>query len=167
MTRTLLTTLALIGAMLTPLHKASAAGERIEPFDATSLEAIKAKNKGKPFVLSLWSTQCEPCREEMKVWQSVRRTHPDLRVILVSTDAPAERPMIRRFLQRYNPGKVEVWSFADEYSERIRYAIDPKWRGEIPRTYFFDAAHQAQGKSGIPDRAWLDGWLAQQTGRAG
>jgi hypothetical protein len=29
------------------------------------------------------------------------------------------------------------------------FEIDPKWYGELPRTYFLDAAHQRTGVSGV------------------
>ena len=69
------------------------------------------------------------------------------------------------FLSRYDPGPVETWMFADEFAERVRYAVDRTWRGELPRTYLFDAAHRAEARSGKLDQRWLQGWLARQPGR--
>ena len=31
-------------------------------------------------------------------------------------------------------GAPENWTFGDGFVERLRYEIDPQWRGEIPRT---------------------------------
>jgi hypothetical protein len=39
--------------------------------------------------------------------------------------------------------------FSDENSDKLRFEIDPKWYGELPRTYFFNAAHQRVGMSGV------------------
>jgi hypothetical protein len=140
----------------------SLCADGLRPFDAASLDAIRSAHAGKPFVLALWSVYCEPCREEMALWKVIRRKYPHVPVVLVSTDAPAERALVEKFLARNNPGRVESWAFADDFSERVRFAIDRGWRGELPRTYFFDSSHQAIARSGALDRAWVEDWLSRQ-----
>jgi hypothetical protein len=54
---------------------------------------------------------------------------------------------------------VQTWIFDDEFSERVRFAVDRTWRGELPRTYLYDAAHRAEARSGKLDERWLEGWL--------
>lgn len=129
---------------------------------------LRAAKAGRPFVLALWSAHCEPCRGEMPLWREMRAKHPAVDIVLVSTDPPHERELLTRFLERYPPGPVERWSYADEFEERTRYAIDPRWRGELPRTYYFDADHRMEVITGKPDpervRAWfgkVDGSLAR------
>jgi len=151
---------ALLAALLAAPIWAQAADPR--PFDAASPRAIDAAHAGKPYVLVLWSLYCEPCRDEMAHWKALRRRYPGVPVVLVSTDSPGERATVVEFLKRYDPGAVESWIFADEYSERVRYAVDPAWRGELPRTYLFDAAHRSEGRSGRFDQRWIEGWLAAQ-----
>ena len=131
------------------------------PFDATSLAALRKTHTGKPFVLAFWSVYCEPCRDEMAEWNAVKRKHPLLPIVLVSTDAPADRTLIDTFFAKYPPGPVQKWVFADAFSERVRYAVDKSWRGELPKSYFFDAAHRAEVKSGKVDRVWIEAWLAK------
>lgn len=143
----------------------TAAGAELQTFDAKSLDTIRAAHAGKPFVLAFWSVYCEPCREEMALWKSLRSKYPGVPVVLVTTDPPEERAAVVKFLARHNPGRVEHWAFADEFSERVRYAVDRSWRGELPRTYLFDAAHQSLARSGVPDRRWIDDWFSQQTAR--
>jgi hypothetical protein len=38
-------------------------------------------------------------------------------------------------------------------------AIDPKWRGELPRTYLYDAQHRRVAISGVIDEEKLREWL--------
>lgn len=128
----------------------------LRPFDTTSLKGILQQHAGKPFVLALWSIHCVPCREEMALWKAFGKQHPEVPIVMVSTDLSEEWGDVRRFLTRYDPGAVEHWAFADDYVERLRYTIDPKWRGELPRAYFYDARHMAQGRSGKIDAAWLN-----------
>jgi thiol-disulfide isomerase/thioredoxin len=130
------------------------------PFDAASPATLLKAHAGKPFILALWSVYCEPCRDEMAVWAAVRRKHPSLPIELVSTDAPADRALIDTFLAKWPPGPVRHWIFADAFTERVRYAVDKSWRGELPRSYFYDAAHKPTIKSGKVDQTWIESWLA-------
>jgi thiol-disulfide isomerase/thioredoxin len=130
-------------------------------FDARSLETIRRAYAGRPFVLSLWSVHCEPCRHEMPLWRELQARYPDVRVVLVAADNPGEGERIKRFLERHDPGPVERWRYADDFEERIRHSIDPKWRGELPRTYFFDAAHKVEARTGVPDEKWTREWFAR------
>ncbi|MEQ1772836.1 MAG: hypothetical protein ABL891_03545 [Burkholderiales bacterium] len=140
---------------------ASPAAAALLPFDAASLASIRKAHAGRPFVLAFWSLHCEPCRDEMAEWNAVKRKRPSLPIVLVSTDAPADRVMINAFFAKYPPGAVQKWVFADAFSERVRYAVDKSWRGELPKSYFFDAAHKAEVKSGRVDRAWIEAWAAK------
>lgn len=133
----------------------------MRPFRAESVEAIRKSQAGKPFVLSFWSVTCEPCRAEMAVWRAMKKQYPQLRIVLVSTDGAGERALADKFLARYDPGAVELWGFDDEFVERVRYAVDPKWRGELPRTYFYDAAHAREAHSGVVDEKTAKAWAAR------
>lgn len=135
------------------------------PFDANSMAALRKAHAGKPFVLAFWSVYCEPCRDEMAEWDAVKRKHPSLPMELVSTDAPADRALIDIFFKKYPPGPVRKWVFADVFSERVRYAVDRSWRGELPKSYFFDAAHRVEIKNGKVDRTWIESWLTRQASR--
>jgi thiol-disulfide isomerase/thioredoxin len=138
-----------------------AAPRDMRPFRAESMDAIRKGQAGKPFVLSFWSVTCEPCRAEMAVWRAVKKAHPQLRIVLVSTDGIGERALAAKFLARYDPGPVELWGFDDEFVERVRYAVDPKWRGELPRSYLYDAAHTPEAHSGVVDEKTVKAWIAR------
>lgn len=144
------------------LLAATTEAAELRPFDTNSMTAIRAAHTGKPFVLAFWSISCAPCREEMGLWKEIRRKHPGVPVVLVATDPPEDKPAVLKFLARHNPGRVETWAFADDFSEQLRFAVDRTWRGELPRTYFFDASHQAVAQSGLIDRSWTENWLSQQ-----
>jgi len=137
----------------------SAVAADLQPFDAKTPAAIRKAEAGKPFVLAFWSITCEPCRDEMTTLKEAQRRHPGLRVHLVSVDSRPDPAAVRAFLERYNPGPAVRWAFADDFGERVRYAVDPGWRGELPRTYLFDAAHRATVHSGRLDAKALEQWL--------
>jgi hypothetical protein len=98
----------------------------------------------------------------MAHWGAWSRKHPAVRFVLVATDEAADRELAAAFLARQNLGRVETWAFADPYVERLRWSVDPKWRGELPRAYFYDAGHRAEARSGKLDAAWVEVWLSRQ-----
>lgn len=145
---------------------AAPAAAEMRPFDAKSMDAIRQAQTGKPFVLAFWSVTCEPCREEMGQWGVLQKKYPKVPIVLVATDPPSDRAAAKEFLSRYDLGKVQTWMFNDEFGERVRFAVDRNWRGELPRTYFYDAAHRAEGRSGRVDHEWMEKWLARQSASA-
>ena len=161
----LIKTNSYIAFSLPALHAMAAAtrADALLPFDANSLAILRKTHAGKPFVLAFWSVYCEPCRDEMAAWNAVKQKHPALSIVLVSTDAPADRALIDFFFAKYPPGPVQKWLFADAFTERVRYSVDKSWRGELPKSYYFDAAHRVEIKSGKVDRVWIETWMAKQT----
>jgi thiol-disulfide isomerase/thioredoxin len=149
-------------AVIALVTAASATAAEFKPFTAQSTDTIRAAHAGKPFVLAFWSIYCEPCRDEMAVWKATRSRHPEMPIVLVATDPLAEHGTMKRFLAQYDPGSVELFAFADEFSERVRFAVDRTWRGELPRAYFFDATGRSEAHSGLVDNQWVESWIGRQ-----
>jgi thiol-disulfide isomerase/thioredoxin len=147
---------------------ASAAAQAIEfrDFDARTPAALRSQYAGRPFILAFWSIHCEPCRDELAQWAPLQKRHPDVPVILVATDGRDERALLSKLLSRYDLTGVQTWAYADEFDERVRFAVDRQWHGELPRTYLYDASHRAQARSGVAEPGWIEAWLAQQPPRA-
>jgi thiol-disulfide isomerase/thioredoxin len=132
-----------------------------KPFDAKSLAAIQQASQGKPFVLAFWSLHCAPCKTEMPILKQLQEKYPTLRIVLVATDESDEHPAVAKFIAKQQLGKVESWAFDDEFSERVRYAVDRTWRGELPRTYLFDASHKPTVHTGPLEMEMVESWLAR------
>jgi thiol-disulfide isomerase/thioredoxin len=143
---------------------ASAAEPR--PFSVKSLEEIRWANQGRPFLLAFWSVNCEPCKEELSVIAALHRKFPNVPVVLVAADPPGLKPAVVRLLAGYELGRIETWQFAEDFAEKIRHAVDRAWRGELPRTYFFDAAHAKTAHSGLLDRREAESWFERAATRA-
>ena len=132
------------------------------PFRADSLEQIKAKYAGRPFILSLWSVNwCGHCITELTMLGKLAKTQRKLPLVLVATDTPEFSPAIEQTLKSLGLAGKESWVFDDDIPERLRHAIDPAWYGELPRTYLYDARHQRQAVMGVLDEAMLKAWLKQ------
>ncbi|MBL9209653.1 MAG: redoxin domain-containing protein [Opitutaceae bacterium] len=152
---------ALLAGGLSVAGLGAASAPELRTFDARSLAAIKQAHAGRPFLVAFWSVSCEPCREEMMIVADLHRRFPNVPIVLVAADAPPHREAVRRFLSGYTLGRIETWQFGEESMERLRYAVDKSWAGELPRSYFFNAAHEATAHSGVVDAKWLGDWLAQ------
>lgn len=138
-----------------------AAEPTLRPFEAATLTQVRATQAGKPFVVVFWSVTCEPCRHELALLGSLCRRYPGVRVLLVAADPPERRSAVLRMLASYDLAGIELWQFADQPPERIRYAVDRTWRGELPRTYFHDASERVTSFTGCVTPEQLEAWLAQ------
>ena len=131
------------------------------PFVGGSLKQIERKQAGKPFILAFWSATCTHCPTELKALGELSRKYPKLDIVLVATDTPAEAPELERLAQDYGVGRQARWVFADAQPERLRYEIDRRWFGELPRTYFYDARGARVGRSGVQPVEHLEQWITE------
>jgi len=136
-----------------------AGAQELKPFTPQSLAQITANRAGTPFVLAFWSLTCAHCQQELADFGR-RHITP---LVLVSTDTPAEAEAIRTTLARHGLENAEAWVFADEFGERLRYAVDRHWAGELPRSYFYAADGSRRAVSGHPETVLLDRWLGHRT----
>ncbi|HSI96101.1 MAG: TlpA family protein disulfide reductase [Methylophilaceae bacterium] len=131
----------------------------LRPFDRGSRAAIEQTHAGKPFVLAFWSVDCAYCPEEIKHLGALVRQRPAIKLVLVSVDGMEMKSEAGAKLAEYLPGgQGEHWIFAGDDPDRLYFAIDRKWHGELPRTYFYDGAGGVRGMSGQIDAAWLANW---------
>lgn len=133
----------------------------VRPFGPNSLPQIQAERSGKPFILALWSATCIHCPSELKALGELARQHPGLDIVLVAADTPAESPQLERLAADYGLGRQAQWVFADAQPEKLRFAIDRRWFGELPRTYFFDAQHRREASSGVVPVERLERWVRE------
>lgn len=148
--------LGLLGLLLLSLP--AMAGDLL-PFDRGSRAAIEQAHAGKPFVLAFWSVDCAYCPEEIRHLGALVRKRPDIRLVLVSVDSSELKADADKRLAELLPeGQGEHWIFAGNDPERLYFAVDRKWHGELPRTYFYDGRGGVEGRSGQVSPAWLAEW---------
>lgn len=125
----------------------------IKPFDADSYQQILSEKAGQGFMLVIWSLDCPTCIKDMELLGKIHKDHPELKIVMLSTDEPSAMADIRQLLQKYRLDELENWVFASDNAHKLRHEIDPSWYGELPRTYFFSASHQREGVSGALSEA--------------
>ena len=135
--------------------------DSFKPFSADTFGEIKQQFNGSEFLLGLWSVDCPPCLVELNMMGKLLLKNPDLPFVLISTDPIEERESAIEFLEDFGLHQRESYMFADNFTERLRYSIDPGWFGELPRSYFFDSQHNRQSHSGIMTIELLSQWFSK------
>lgn len=148
--------LGLLGLLAWPA--VAQAEAQVRPFVSGSLAAIRTAHAGQPFILSLWSIDCSHCPKELAALGALKKAHPRLRLVLVATDNGVPPTALAEYVAQHGLEAAEQWVFAGEQDERLRHEIDPRWWGELPRTYFFDAAQRMEGVSGLVPLQRLQQW---------
>ena len=137
------------------------ATESIRPFTSGSLKQVLASRTNKPFILVLWSLDCQYCPTELKMLSELEKSRPGLDVVLIATDTVGDIPQLVDRAASYETWKFEQWVFAEDMPERLRQEIDSRWYGEVPRTYFYDQKHQRTVKMGLISRPFVEEWLTR------
>lgn len=141
-------TLAVLALTLAGNHWALADQAAIKPFNPGSYQQILAASADQPLMLAVWSVDCPSCLKDMEILSKIHEKRPALKIVMLATDDAEALPEIQRIIDSHKLSGLENWAFASDNPEKLRYEIDPAWYGELPRTYFFDAAHQREAKSG-------------------
>ena len=127
-----------------------AAQDRIQPLEPGGFERIVAAGKGKPLVVVLWSLSCEYCEQSFDALADVRRSKA-LDIVTIATDRADDQEavqLIKKKLSRHGLA-AHGWAFGAAPAERLRYDIDPKWRGEMPRSYWVNGDGRMRAYSGV------------------
>jgi thiol-disulfide isomerase/thioredoxin len=140
-----------------------AAAESIRPFTSGSLDQVLASRSNKPFILVLWSLDCQYCPTELKMLSELEKSHAGLDVVMIATDTIDDMPQLADRAANYGTAKFEQWVFAEDMPERLRQEIDGRWYGEVPRTYFYDQKHQRTVRMGLINKSLVEEWLARNT----
>jgi hypothetical protein len=100
----------------------------------------------KPTIVTLWSVDCAYCKKNLKLFADMAKTEPRLKLITIAVEPVGEG--LAEPLDRLAVPGVR-FAYGDDAPEALAYAIDPKWRGELPRTMLFDGRGGKQVLSGV------------------
>lgn len=160
----MMTLRSLAAALVMQLVPLATGAQQLRSFEPASLEEIVASHKGKPFLLLVWSMDCEFCQVSLDVIARARAADPRLEVVTVTTDPLSDPVLSAQVKSRLGAIDLmsDAWSFGRESPERLRFALDPAWRGEKPRTYWYDAGGKRIGLSGTVSPHRLAQWMQAQ-----
>ena len=129
------------------------------PFDMNTRKVIEKRYIDQPLIISFWSIDCPYCIDDLKKLGKALSKNTNVKLITVCVDGKESAKKAERILSQANLPKHEQYQYAEVDEDRLRYNIDPAWYGELPRTYFYDAAHQVTPLSGKISNSFLDAWL--------
>jgi hypothetical protein len=97
-------------------------------------------------IVALWSSDCNYCKKNLKLLSSLAKRNQKLRVITIAAehDSPLLWPMLKPYAL-----SGPRYAYGADNPEAIAYAIDPKWGGELPRTFLFDGRGGKQTVAGV------------------
>ncbi|MDO9470319.1 MAG: TlpA family protein disulfide reductase [Nitrosomonas sp.] len=127
---------------------ASAEQVQLKHFVPGSYQKLLKNKPDKPFMLVIWSTTCSSCMEKMTLLSDLTKIRPEVNIVMLATDDVSANDLIQTVLAKNELTNLEHWIFAEENAQKLRYEIDPKWYGELPRTYFLNKNHERHGISG-------------------
>ena len=135
---------------------------KLKLFSTNSLEIIKQNNSNKSFILLLWSLDCPPCYKELELVANYNDQELD-NLIIISTDDVSRVQEAQKVLNEFKISSNSLWLFAAENKEKLRYSIDPRWRGELPRSYLFKNSKIQDFHSGVLTNDKLKEWISKET----
>ena len=117
-------------------------------FKSGSYQQILDSNKEQPLVLVIWSINCPSCLKDMEILKAIHLGMPRFKFVMLATDERSDAAEVNKIIEQQGLSDLESWIFAEDNVQKLRFEIDSAWYGEIPRTYFFNSAHEREGISG-------------------
>jgi len=110
----------------------------IQVYDFNYLELLLYTKSEKTYVVNFWAMWCAPCVKELPFFQTYSTNNPDVEVLLVSLDFPADiesklKPCLKK---KGITSKVVLLDDPDSNSWIDK--VDTNWSGALPFTIVFD-----------------------------
>jgi thiol-disulfide isomerase/thioredoxin len=129
------------------------------PFEINTRNVIEKKYLNQPLIISFWSIDCPYCIDDLKKLGKALSKNKNVKLITVCVDGKESAKKAEGILNLAHLPEHERYQYAEVDEDKLRYSIDPTWYGELPRTYFYDTAHQVTPLSGKISNSFLDAWL--------
>ena len=126
------------------------AAETIRAFEPETFKQVVASKAGKPFVVMVWSLDCAYCAQSFDALSEAKKKN-GLDVVTIATDFVDDGKSVKLITRKLAAYRLtgNAWAFGSSPPEQLRYAIDPKWRGELPRSYWFSGDGKVVAHSGV------------------
>ncbi|MDB5393825.1 MAG: hypothetical protein JWM91_1331 [Rhodospirillales bacterium] len=135
------------------------------PFLHGSWQELRRQHQNKPTIVHFWGITCAPCMIEMPHWAKLAEADHNVDLVLIDADPLSETSDAdTQTLAKMGLSQTESWRFADDFTERLRYEIDPKWQGELPLTLLIGRDSTVRKVVGSADFVEVQHWLDDQEG---
>jgi thiol-disulfide isomerase/thioredoxin len=153
--------------LLLLLLSSPALAEEPQAFVRGSWQGLRQEHTGRPMIVHFWGVTCGPCLAELPRWGEFISEKSGVDVVMVAADPVAgERKAIAGVLAKAGCAAAESWMFADPFTDRLAYEVDPSWAGELPYTLLVGANGSATAILGEVNFSELHAWIVEQARRA-
>jgi len=129
-------------------------------FDGASWQAFLNEHKSQPAIVHFWGFSCGNCIAELGDWGKFAEKHPGTTIAFVNWDRHAADPRrIEKALAKAGLGNVASFALANGFEEKLRFAVDRDWMGELPYTRLISRDGTVKTFSGAADFENLSQWL--------
>jgi len=129
------------------------AGAAFQTLDRQSASAlVQPARHNHPTIVALWSSECPHCKKNLALYAHVAKRDKRVRLVTIAAE-PAWAGLAAPLDKLGVPG--DRYAYGDDASEAIAHALDPGWRGELPRTLVFDGRGGHVAVSGVIDEQTL------------
>ena len=134
----------------------SAQPSQPQAFQVGEMQRIVTRHGAGPLLVNFWSAHCAPCLQELPLLKQLAERHRHWQLVLVSTDGPEQAPAVTAALRRHGIDPARTWLFAEANAPALRFDVDRRWAGELPRSYFFIDGRRVGAFSGQLDAARIE-----------
>jgi thiol-disulfide isomerase/thioredoxin len=152
---------ALLALALLHLALPAAAGD-IRAFARGSWQQLLEAHAGRAMIVHFWALSCAPCLAELPNWGTLLQERTGVDVVLIAADPVADEQKLTETVAKAGLSRAENWTFADAFVERLRYEVDPRWRGELPYTVLIGRDGRTTAMTGVADLAAVRTWIDRQ-----
>ena len=120
----------------------------LKPYQSGDWSSLVKTANGTPIAIHFWGVTCPACVKEMPLWGSFLKSHQNAKLIFIQVDDVSTDSM-QKMLNKAGLEKANNYYVVAPFDDRLRYEIDPKWRGETPTTILIDKNGKATRKTGL------------------
>jgi thiol-disulfide isomerase/thioredoxin len=131
----------------------------LKPYQSGDWSNLVKTANGTPIAIHFWGVTCPACVKEMPLWGNFVKSHQNVKVIFIQVDDVSPDSM-QKMLSKAGLEKANNYFVAAPFDDRLRYEIDPKWRGETPTTILIDRNGKATRKTGLVNFQQLQSQLS-------
>jgi cytochrome c biogenesis protein CcmG/thiol:disulfide interchange protein DsbE len=132
--------LALHAGTAAAVDGAAPSPTRPEVISLSDLRGTIKRRGGKPLVLHVWASWCQPCVHELPLVGTLLRDARarGLDVYSVSLDKPDERSTERMIRVLRGGDQINLTILRMDDPDKVLAQVDPEWEGDIPAFFAYD-----------------------------
>ncbi len=131
----------------------------LKPYQSGDWSSLVKTANGTPIAIHFWGVTCPACVKEMPLWGNFVKSHQNAKVIFIQVDDVSPESM-QKMLNKAGLEKANNYYVAAPFDDRLRFEIDPKWRGETPTTILIDKNGKVTRKTGLVNFQQLQSQLS-------